>query len=149
MDADFMAETTPPNPPQTLTTIVPEPLSWREQLRYGLTWRRFWRWLRFAWSGFVLVFVLLLLAPSYPDLTDDWQRLGWLTGGRQFDFVAWEVETLLDKGSADLAAGHLFLDEATRKQVVLDYMNLLVESRQLEQRIEQIYVDPTVADAGE
>lgn len=140
-----MTETTHPvDAPQRGSSDESPPLSWRDHIRYGLTWSRFWRWLRYGWSGIIVLLVLFLLAPSYPDLSDDWQRLVWLTGGRQFDFVAWEVETLLEKGNADLAAGHLYLDEVARKQVVLDYMNLLVESRQIEARIEQIYVDPSV-----
>ncbi len=140
-----MLDTPSSAPPLT----QPAPLSWQEQVRYGLTWRRFWRWLRFAWSGLILLLVLALLAPNYPDLSNDWQRVLWLTGGRQFDFVAWEVDTLLTKGAADLAAGHLYLDESTRKQVVLDYMNLLVASRQLVQQIELVYIDPAVLNPDE
>lgn len=137
------------DPVSTSPAPVDAPLSWGEQVRYGLTWARFWRWLRRAWSGLILLLVLILLAPTYPDLSDDWQKILWVTGGQQFDFVAWEVDTLITKGTADLAAGHLFLDETTRKQVVLDYMNLLVASRQVAQRIELVYVDPTVSNPEE
>jgi hypothetical protein len=120
-------------------------LTWRDYL----TWQQLWQGVRYVWRGFLVLLLLLLLTPNSPDLGRDWHHLLWLVGGRQFDFVAWGGETILQKAEADGAAHHIFLDEPTRKQLVLDYMNLVVASQRLAYQMELIYADPTVEDAEE
>ncbi len=100
------------------------------------------------WSKLLLVGILCLLtlAREWPPFGDEYYQITQLVGQRQFDFLTWEVNAIGAKAESVLANHDAFLDEASRKQVVLDYLSLIQQSQRLESQINQIYTDPTVID---
>lgn len=103
----------------------------------------------FLWFKLLLLaaFFLLISTREWPPFGDEYYRITQLVGQRQFDFFSWEVGAVVNKASAVLSNNDAFLDEASRKQAVLDYMALVYQAQQLESQINQIYSDPTVVDA--
>ena len=99
--------------------------------------------------GAMLVLLLGVITAERPYTTSERGQLIALAGIRQFNFVGWELETLWRKGTADLAAGHLFLDEPTRKELVLEYVERLGRAQQLAAELNRIYSDPTADAAAE
>lgn len=75
-------------------------------------------------------------------------RLERIMRGSYFDFVSWETEALLDKLGQELTTPQHYLDDATRKQIVLDYLDLVARIQQVEGEIARIYVNPEVTDPG-
>jgi len=73
-------------------------------------------------------------------------QLARILRGNYFDFVTWEVEALLDKLGQELTTPQGYLDDAARKQVVLDYLDLVARIRRAEGEIARIYADPDVTD---
>lgn len=73
-------------------------------------------------------------------------RLDRILRGDYFDFVSWEVEALLGKLGQALTTPQNYLDEALRKQVVLDYLELVARIHQVEAEIARIYANPDVSD---
>jgi hypothetical protein len=94
---------------------------------------------------FLLLF-LILLAPEWPAFGDEEHRLMALVGLRQFDFLVWEAKAFTIKGEALLSNGHAYLSEAERKRVVLDYLEFVRESGRLDREINELYVNPNIAD---
>lgn len=94
----------------------------------------------------LLILLALLLAPSWPDFGDERYQLSTIVQQQGFDFLVWESQALWAKAQAIFAGGQTFLDEATRKQVVLDYLAMIQESNRLKWEIEQLYVNPEVTD---
>lgn len=102
---------------------------------------------------FTLIKLLILLtifvvvtAPEWPKFQDEGHKINAILGLRRFDFLVWEVNALATKAEGILSGGHVFLDEGTRKEFVLDYLALLDETRGLESRINLLYADPSVDD---
>jgi hypothetical protein len=73
-------------------------------------------------------------------------RLDRIMRGSYFDFVSWETDALLDKLGQELTVPQNYLDDAARKQIVLDYMDLVARIQQVENEIARIYTDPDVMD---
>ena len=73
-------------------------------------------------------------------------RLNGILGGDYFNFVTWEAEALFDKLRQQLTTPQDFLDDETRRQIVLDYLALVEHIRQVEADIATIYADPEVTD---
>ena len=94
-------------------------------------------------TAVVLFLLLLLVRPENPAATDERAGIVSLVATRQFNFLTWELETLWRKGTADLAAGHIFLDEPTRKALVLEYVARLANAQRLAAELERLYSDPT------
>lgn len=92
-----------------------------------------------------LIFVIVL-GPEWPAFQDERHQINSVVGQRHFDFLVWEVQALAVKGESILTNGHAYLDEGTRRQLVLDYLALLGEVRSLEGQISTLYTDPSVAD---
>ena len=74
-------------------------------------------------------------------------RLDSILRGSYYDFVNWEVKALVDKLRQQLTTPQDFLDDAVRKQIVLDYLDLVTRIHQVEGEIARIYTDPDIADA--
>lgn len=105
--------------------------------------KRFWVFLEI----FILMLVLIgLIAPEWRGFEGEWPRLDQLIGLDEFDFVVWEIEAFIIKGSAELAAGHTYLGEATRRDIVLTYLEKVTEARQVSNEIARIFVDGTIED---
>ena len=102
----------------------------------------------FSAAKIIALFLLLslLLVPNWPAFGDDRQRLNAIVGLKQFDFLVWEVNALRAKATAVLANSHAFLDEETRRQVVLDYLAAVQAVNWLNWEIERVYTDPQVDD---
>ncbi len=63
-----------------------------------------------------------------------------------FDYIGWEVDAIVAKVNQTLFGVHPYMGEADRSQYVRDYFDVLTRTRQLEARIEAIYIDPDVDD---
>jgi hypothetical protein len=94
----------------------------------------------------VMLGSLLLFVREWPAFGTEADRINAIVRQQQFDFVVWEAMAFLAKAEAALANGHTFLDEAERKQVVLDYLELLHQAQQLDADITRLYVDPAVTN---
>jgi hypothetical protein len=93
----------------------------------------------------LVVFLLGLAGEGPPPGALDAQVSRSLAG-RQFDFVGWEVETLLGKLLHSLVAPQRAMDEEARHDFFLDYLELVAEIEWTDREIEKIYVDPAVED---
>lgn len=107
------------------------------------------RWLRRFLVLTFGVLLILLLAPEWPAFANDSYRLQTIIGQRYFDFVLWEAQAFAAKGQAILTGDQRYIDEATRKQIVLDYLDDIARAQQLESQITAIYADPEVPDPNE
>ena len=108
---------------------------------------RFWRRLTAGLKLIVPLFiVVVIIGPEWPAFQDERHQLDRILGQRYFDFVVWETRALAAKAEAALASGQAYLDDESRKQLVLDYVTLIGEIRRLESQVNAIYSDPQVAD---
>lgn len=92
----------------------------------------------------VLCVIALLLAPEWSVTASEESRLQSIVGLLEYDFVVWESSTFLDKGETALAGGQHYLDEQTRKEVVLDYLDLVRQAQVEEAELNRIYSDPNI-----
>lgn len=92
----------------------------------------------------VLPFVLATEGPP-PGLLDT--QVHRLLYRERFDFVDWELSAVVGKLTHGLIAPQRYMDEAARRDFVLDYLDLVQRIHQLEGEIYLIYTDPDVADA--
>ncbi|MCP4427025.1 MAG: hypothetical protein GY803_21250 [Chloroflexi bacterium] len=110
--------------------------------------RMFWRYLRRSLYFLILTLVFVTaVAPEWPAFGDEAHQLNALVGLRQFDFLVWEARAAAVKAEAALTGDHAYWDAAQRRQIVLDYLELMRDVRRLEGQIEQVYVDPNINDA--
>ena len=109
----------------------------------SIPWRRIRRILVY---GFVFTLLTLTLRWEHVPPGSFGARLDRIMRGSYFDFASWETEALLDKLGQELSRPQDYLDEAARKQFVLDYMGLVARIQQAEGEIARIYVDPDVDD---
>lgn len=94
----------------------------------------------------VVLVIILILAPEWPVFQEERYKIETIVGPRNFDFLVWEVNALGIKSQAFLTAGHTYLSEDRRKEIVLDYLSLLGEVRRQEIEISAVYSDPSVVD---
>lgn len=92
------------------------------------------------------LFLIIVLAPEWPAFQAEEHRLNSLIGLGRFDFVVWEAEAIQSKLSATVTAGHTYLSETARKELVLAYVEIVGQVRSLTQAINAVYADPTVSD---
>lgn len=96
-------------------------------------------------AGLMLLFILVV-APEWPVFAGERHQLYQLIGRQEFDYVAWELAALFSKGEAEVAGGHLYLDEVTRREIVLHYLHQVGETWQIRQQIARLFVDAAVTD---
>ena len=108
-----------------------------------MNWRHGLRAVKFL---LLILLVVLLLAPEWPAFADEQYQLREIVGLREFDFLVWETDAFVDKRETSLAGGHRYLDGAAQKEIVLEYLKLTQDARQLESQLNLIYADPEVAD---
>jgi hypothetical protein len=95
----------------------------------------------------ILVAVLIVITgPEWPAFQDERHKINAILGQRHFDFLVWEIGALSTKAEAAIAGGQSYLDEDTRKEAVLDYLELLGEVRRLESTIRTVFSDPSIPD---
>ena len=104
------------------------------------------RWFRAVKIILAVVLLVLLFAPEWSTFANEENRLQSIVGLRQYDFLVWESQALLKKGETILAGGQEYLDEQARKQVVLDYLELVRKAQHLEAQLHFVYGDPDIAD---
>ncbi len=111
-----------------------------------MNWRR---WFRAGKFILLILIVLLLLAPEWPAFGDEQYRLREIVGLREFDFLVWETDAFLGKGESILAGANRYLDEGEQRAVVLDYLQLMQDARQIEAQLNFIYTDPEIEDPAQ
>lgn len=111
-----------------------------------MRWSRLFRSLKHLIWGLIFV---LLVAPEWPAFGDEAYQLNTLVGLRQFDFLVWETQAVAAKVEAMLTRDHIYLEEPSRQQITLDYLSLVQDVMQIEQQIEQIYIDPNINNPDE
>jgi hypothetical protein len=97
------------------------------------------RWLKIA---IVLVGVSLLLSLSNFQPGDQLEKLRAYSRNLEFDYVGWilgSLGTKINQASLDVPS---FLTSEQQRQVVLDYLDLIARTRQLERHLNDIYANP-------
>lgn len=94
----------------------------------------------------ILCTVALLLAPEWSAAASEESRLQSIVGLLEYDFLVWESDTFLNKGETALAGGQKYLDEQSRKEVVLDYLDLVRQAQIEEAELNRAYSDPNILD---
>lgn len=90
--------------------------------------------------------VTIVIAPEWPQFGTDNYQIRTIVGLNQFDFFGWQAEAIIDKAKATLANEQSYLPEESRKQIVLNYLEMIGQARQLTNDIEKIYADPAITD---
>ncbi|GAB4273142.1 MAG: hypothetical protein Kow0080_20410 [Candidatus Promineifilaceae bacterium] len=112
----------------------------------GMLRRLIWR----IWRILVVLVwataVTVVIAPEWPEFGTDSYQIRTIVGLNQFNFFNWQAEAIIDKAKAVLANGQSYLPEENRKQIVLDYLEMIGQARQLTSEIEKIYADPATTD---
>jgi len=121
------------------------PVVWIQPLPYhGPMWRR-----RVSTTAKLLLlfgFFIAVVAPEWPAFQDERHRLDALVQLRDFDFLVWFIDAVAAKGSERAGLGHAYLDQETRKEIVLTYLDYVRDARRLQGEINLIYADPEVDD---
>jgi len=106
------------------------------------------RWRRTLWA--VVAILLLLIQQRSAIHPDDWfpQQAGVFIAGRYYDFVGWELNAFGLKVAQAAAHVHWQLDDAQRRQLVVDFFDLLRQIHDLENRIEERYATLTDGALG-
>ena len=88
----------------------------------------------------------LVLGPEWPAFQRPADQIRAIVANREFDFLVYELDVLALKGEAALVEGDGYLDEAARKQIVLDFVDLIGQIGRLEGQINLIYTDPAITN---
>ncbi len=96
--------------------------------------------------AFVITVLLFLLARDAPALSDLNTKVSVRVGALQFDFVGWTLNALGLKAAQTLSTEQSYLNTGQRKQIVLDYFDLLDQSLKLEREIDNTFADPNQTD---
>lgn len=102
------------------------------------------RWGRWAF-WMLLAFLSLILQEGSTIHPDDWfpRQAGVFIAGRYFDFIGWELNAAGLKVAQTAAHSQWQLDDAQRRQLVLDYLDLMRQAHDLAGRIAQQYATLT------
>lgn len=102
-----------------------------------------WLVLRLLIAAIVLV---LLIKPEWPAFGDPDSQINHKVGLRQFDFTNFWLSTVVQKRGDALANNHAWLDEETRSQIVIDFVQKSGTIRHKTRQLNQLYADPTISD---
>ena len=95
---------------------------------------------------FIGIVILFLLAGSAPLPVPKLDQVYRYTNEIEFNFIAWMADaSWLKLQQAALGSPH-YMDRATRKKAVMDYLRQTEEVMQLEYAIDQLYANPDVED---
>ncbi len=92
------------------------------------------------------VALLIPISGMRPDPQDHSFRTLGVARDHLFGFVQWEAEALVDKALNAAVAPQRYMTEAERTQFVRDYIQLVYDIHQIEDKVQDIYTDPAVAD---
>jgi hypothetical protein len=96
--------------------------------------------------AFILAGLASLLARESPPPLDVQSQVRYLVGDLQFDFVDWTLDALAVKVGQSSLSEQRYLSVSQRKDIVLDYLDLIAQIEQRRGEIEAIYVDPSHTD---
>jgi len=116
-------------------------------LPFKWLWQRRRRFDVLASLSLVMISSLFLLGGSQPVLDGAGDRARVFTRGIEFDFTEWVVDAFFQKARAAFLSSERFIPEDERRELVLDYLQDIRQSQELEWRIENVYADPDVEDA--
>ena len=96
----------------------------------------------------VLFLVLLVLSMNGEGATlgDIEAQIYRCLTGLQFNFVEWELAALGGKLAHSLVAPQRYMNEETRQEFFLDYLQLVAQVQRLDQEINRTYADPDIED---
>jgi hypothetical protein len=118
-------------------------------LKKLFAWVAEWNWSAFGhafWLAALAGFLLIAVPGARPDLqSESFQALG-IARDHLFNFAQWETEALLDKAGNGAVGSQRYMTEEERTAYVRDYLELVAEIDELEDRVSQVYIDPTVDD---
>lgn len=98
------------------------------------------------WFAIRLTALFIALLFMLRGKTIDRSRAGMIKAqlrGYEFNYVAWEVGALWQKASQLLFGYHDYLDSATEKEIVIDYLQAVGQLQRLEGDIEATFTSPT------
>ena len=98
---------------------------------------------------FISLFFIVVAAPEWPAFQDERFKIDSILGQQYFDYVVWEAKALLAKGEASLNGSQAYLTTESRKELVLNYLDLMGQVRQLNAQVNIIYTDPGIDNPGE
>jgi hypothetical protein len=96
-----------------------------------------------------LIAALLILGLVQSDVAQAYSRdaiLDRLLSGKLFDFVNWEFQAAWAKVGHELTLPEIGMRDADQLTLVRAYMRRVASFQQLENRIVQVYTDPTIRD---
>jgi hypothetical protein len=112
-----------------------------------ILWKRIWRITRLIIRNcFWMAASLLILARSSSVVSDPAQLVHTFTRGSEFDFVVWTLNAISVKVSQGVLGAQNYLDAAAQHNLVVDYLDLVSQSAQLNYQVNLIYADPQVKD---
>ena len=104
---------------------------------------------RIGWGVALLLWALtlsLLLTYSSVRLQDPLEQVRRFTRADEFDFLSWTLDAAAVKlGQASLGST-AYLDPELARALVLDYVDTIRRSEELQARVAEIYADPSLAD---
>ena len=105
------------------------------------------KWTIQRWElALLLAAMLLTLTVEGPPPGELSTQINHLLVGKQFDFVGWELEALLNKLTHILVSPQRYMDEPSRRDFFLDYLRLVTDIQRTEWEIHRTYTDPEVDD---
>jgi hypothetical protein len=95
---------------------------------------------------FIVLLVMLALSRSSAAPGDEVDLIRAFTRPIEFDFVSWTLDALWIKVGQLALGTENYLSDASRKQAMLDYLNLVSEIGQVEYQLNNIYADPKIVN---
>ncbi len=107
-----------------------------------------WEYVRYRLAPRLLLIAIVLLT-TQSDVAQASSReaiLDHLLNGKQFDFVGWEFSASFAKIGYAITMPQSGMTDASRIALVKGYMRLVQQYQSLEDKINRIYVDPSISD---
>ncbi|RME07133.1 MAG: hypothetical protein D6803_04730 [Anaerolineae bacterium] len=104
------------------------------------------RWFRRLRTLLFLLALMLVLQRSHADLADRAGRLRAFTRPLEFNYAGWMLDALMLKAAQTAAAPAQYLPSREAHNLVLQYLDLVRRTQELEAEIEAIYASPEVDD---
>ncbi len=96
--------------------------------------------------GLLVLAAVLCLSGSGLMSGDQTERVRLFTREIEFDFIGWTINALRVKWSEFALNTSSFLPVDTQRQVVLEYLDLVVRIQKAEYELDLIYADPNISD---
>jgi hypothetical protein len=105
------------------------------------------KWAIQRWElALLLAALLLILTAEGPPPGESSTQINHLLVGEQFDFAGWEVKAVLNKLAHVQVSPQRYMDEPSRHDFFLDYLELVADIQRTEWEIHRTYTDPEVDD---